>query len=73
MRAVKGKNGILSILNRDEASLFDKAELSGFINTAMLNERELYIAEELHKKNILQKIKKGNTIGYRQYAQRNVL
>jgi hypothetical protein len=69
MRAVKGKRGILSILSRQETSLFDKIELSKFQDISTLTERDHYICEELYQRNVLQKVRKGDKIGYRIYAQ----
>lgn len=70
MRAVKGKNGILGIINRDETALFNNAEFSGFLPISSLNERDQHLAEELFKRNVLQKIKKGESIGYKTYIQK---
>lgn len=73
MRAVKCKNGCLSIINRDETTLFNNAEFSGFLPISKLSEREQYVAEDLFKRNIFRKLKKGDTIGYTTYAQKERL
>lgn len=73
MRAVKGKNGILSILNRDEASLFNNVDMMDFLDISTLSERDHHIAETLHQKNVLQKIKRGDKLGYKIYPQREKL
>jgi hypothetical protein len=73
MRAVKGKNKILSLINNPESSFFNKLNMEGFINVNTLNERELYIAEEMYKKNVIRKVRKGESIGYKTYPQKEVL
>lgn len=73
MRAVKGKNGILGIISRDETALFNNAEFSGFLPISNLNEREQHLAEELFRRNVLKKIKRGESIGYQTYAQKEKL
>ena len=73
MRAVKGKNKILSLINNPESSFFNKLNMEGFINVNTLNERELYIAEEMYKKNVIRKVRKGEWIGYKTYPQKEVL
>jgi hypothetical protein len=73
MRAVKGKNKILSLINNPESSFFNKLDMEGFINVNTLNERELYIAEEMYKKNVIRKVRKGESIGYKTYPQKEVL
>ena len=73
MRAVKGKNKILSLINNPESSFFNKLNMEGFINVNTLNERELYIAEEMYKKNVIRKVRKGESIGYKIYPQKEVL
>jgi len=70
MRAVKGKNGILSILCRDETALFNKADFTGFLDISSLTEREQYVAEEMYKKNVLKRVKKAESIGYKTYQQK---
>ena len=59
MRAVKDKNKYLNLISSTEARLFNKVDLSGFVGVNTLDEREQYIAEELFKKDVLQKIQKG--------------
>lgn len=73
MKAVKCKNGSLSLLNRDEASLFNKADMINFLDISTLNERECYIAEEMYKRNVLRKVKKGESIGYKIHPQKEKL
>ena len=73
MRAVKGKNRVLSLLNRAEATMFNNVDTTGFIDISTLDENNLYIAEEMYKKNLLQKVKRGDSIGYKIYPQRDKL
>lgn len=70
MKAVKDKNKYLNLISSTEAKVFNKVDLSGFVSVNSLNEREQYIAEELYKKDVLQKIKKGEQVGYRIYPQK---
>ena len=73
MRAVKDKYGNLQLMDRAQTALFNKVDLSNFVDISTLDERELYVAEYLHKKNVLQKVKKGHVIGYKIHAQRSKL
>ena len=49
MRAVKGKNKILSLISRPEARIYSMIEADGFISCESLSERDSYIAEELYQ------------------------
>jgi hypothetical protein len=73
MRAVKDKYGNLQLIDRAQTALFNKVDLNNFLDISTLNERDLHVAEDLHKKNILQKVKKGHAIGYKIHAQRSKL
>lgn len=73
MRAVKDKNKYLNLISSTEARIFNKVDLTGFVSVNSLNEREQYIAEELYKKDVLQKIEKGAYIGYKTYPQKKKL
>jgi hypothetical protein len=73
MRAVKDKNKYLNLISSTEARLFNKVDLSGFVSVNSLDEREQYIAEELYKKDVLQKVKKGEQVGYKIYPQKEKL
>ena len=68
MRAVKGKNKILSLISRPEARIYSMIEADGFISCESLSERDSYIAEELYQKNIIQKVRKDNTLGWKAYS-----
>tara|TARA_B100001094_G_C17832283_1_gene623806 strand:- start:340 stop:561 length:222 start_codon:yes stop_codon:yes gene_type:complete len=73
MKAVKGKNDYLSFISGTESRVFNKVDLQGFTGVNTLNEQEQYIAEELYKKDVLQKIEKGAYIGYKTYPQKKKL
>ena len=73
MKAVKGKNEYLSLISSTESRIFNKVDLQGFTGVNTLDEREQYIAEELFKKDVLQKIRKGADIGYKTYPQKRKL
>ena len=73
MRAVKDKNKYLNLISSTEAKLFNKIDLTGFVNVNSLDEREQYIAEEMYKKDILQKVTKGEELGYKIYPQKTKL
>jgi hypothetical protein len=73
MRAIKDKYGNLQLIDRAQASIFNKLELNNFLELSKLSERDLAICEDMHKRNILQKIKKGHSLGYRTYAQRSII
>jgi hypothetical protein len=73
MKAVKDKNKYLNLISSTEAKVFNKVDLSGFVGVNSLDEREQYIAEELYKKDVLQKVKKGEQVGYKIYPQKEKL
>jgi len=70
MKAVKDKNDYLNLISSSESRVFNKVDLQGFTGVNTLDEREQYIAEELYKKDVLQKIQKGANIGYKTYPQK---
>lgn len=71
MRAVRGKNGVLSLINRDEVRLFNKIDLERFLDINNLSERDMFIAEDMYKKNVLRKVRKETKVGYKIYPQSN--
>ena len=70
MKAVKDKNKYLNLISSTEAKVFNKIDLTGFTDVNSLDEREQYIADELYKKEILEKVSKGEQIGYKTYKQK---
>ncbi len=65
MRAVKGKNEKLSLISSQEAKIFNKIEEDGFVDLNSMSERENFLADDLYKRDILKKVKRDNTIGYK--------
>ena len=47
--------------------------MEGFIDVNTLNERELYIAEEMYKRDVIRKVRKGESIGFKTYPQKQQL
>jgi hypothetical protein len=70
MRAVKGKNNFLSLINNPETALFNKCDMEKFLDVNTLSERELHLAEELYKRDVFNKVRKGDKIGYKTYIQK---
>ena len=70
MRAVKGKNNFLSFINSPETALFNKCDMEQFVDVNTLSERELHLAEELYKRDVLNKVRKGDKIGFKTYIQK---
>jgi len=68
MRAVKCKNNQLSLISSFEAKLYSRAETFGSINATELSERDAHLAEEMHKKNILNKKSKNGVVHYVTYS-----
>ena len=66
-------NEYLSLISSTESRIFNKVDLQGFTGVNTLDEREQYVAEELFKKDVLQKIRKGADIGYKTYPQKRKL
>jgi len=71
MKAVKCKNGIVTLISSDEARLFNKIDMTNFIDLNTLSERECHLAEELYKRNVLHKVKKEHKVGYKIYPQKH--
>ncbi len=67
MRAVRGKNKILSLIGIQESKLYDLIELQGFLPVTGMSERDIQIAEHLYQQNILNKVRKNNQPGYMSY------
>ena len=71
MRAVKGKNQKLSLISSLESKLFNKIEEDGFLEVNSMSERDNYLADELYKRDIIKKVKRDNTIGYKTFKKEN--
>jgi hypothetical protein len=73
MRAVRDMNGLTTLINRDEARVFNKIDLENFVSVNTLSERDHFLAEEMYKRNVLQKVEKEHSVGYKIYPQKTVL
>ena len=73
MKVVKDKNKYMNFISSLESKIFNKVDLTGFVGVNTIDEREQYIAEELYKKDILQKITQGEQVGYKIYPQKEKL
>ena len=68
MRSIESKNGLTYIMGR-EVQLVDPLKEFGTLYKDRLDDNQLYIAEELRRRDIIKlvKLKDGNS-GYRLYA-----
>ena len=73
MKAVKGKDNILSLINKFETQLYDQAEMFGELKLIELSERDAHVADEMHKKNIFQKEVKNGCECYTLYSAKQKL
>ena len=73
MRAIKDANGLTTFISRDETCLFNKIDMENFVDLNTLSEREHHLAEEMHKRNVLQKIQKDHKVGYKTFPQKHKL
>jgi hypothetical protein len=73
MRAIKGKDGVLSLISSTEARVYQQVEFDQFTPAAKLSERELHLADELFKRNLLQKENRNGAVGYTVYPQKHKL
>jgi hypothetical protein len=73
MRAIKGKNGILSLISTTEARIYNQVEFDQFVPESDLDERQHHLAEELFRKNILRKLKQRGVTGYAVYPQKRLI
>lgn len=73
MRAIRDANGLTTFISRDEARVFNKIDLENFVALNTLSEREHHLAEELYRRNVLQKVDKESTVGYKIYPQKTRL
>jgi hypothetical protein len=67
MRAVRGKNQVLSLISTQESKLYDLIELQGFLPITGLSERDAHLAENLYKQNVVKRVRKQNQPGYVTY------
>lgn len=71
MKMIKDSHGRTSVIGRDEASVFNKVAMRGFLAVSSMSEREHHLADQLHTRNILQKVKRHGHDGYKIYPQIN--
>ena len=64
MKAVKGKNNAVCLISSTEGRLFDKVAQENFLSVNTCNEREIFLLDDLYIKNVLNKVQKGEHIGY---------
>jgi len=69
MRAINGKNNVLCLISSTEAKVFNMIAADQFTDLNKLEERDLYLAEELYKRNAVRKVRRGQAIGYKIYDQ----
>tara|TARA_B100001057_G_scaffold491962_1_gene583323 strand:- start:1276 stop:1491 length:216 start_codon:yes stop_codon:yes gene_type:complete len=69
VRAVKGKNEKLSLISSLEAKIFNKIEEDGFLEVNTMSERENFLADDLYKRDIVKKVRRDNTIGYKTFKK----
>ena len=73
MRAVKCKDNQISLINKFETQLYDQAEMVGVLKLIELSERDAYLANEMHQKNIFQKEVKNGCECYTLYSAKQKL
>lgn len=73
MKAVRDMNGLTTFISRDETRLFNKIDMENFVDLNTLSEREHHLAEEMHKRNVLQRVQKDHRVGYKTYPQKTKL
>ena len=73
MKAVKGKDNILSLINKFETQLYDQAELFGSLKLNELSERDAHLADIMHQKNIFNKVNKNGCECYTIYSAKQKL
>ena len=71
MKAVKCKDGNLSFITRDETRLFNKIDFEKFCPINKFDERTRYMAEDMYCRNILQKVRKKDIVGFKVYPQKS--
>ena len=73
MKAVRDSRGVTALISRDEASVFNKVAMHDYLSITSLSEREHHLAEQLYQRNVLQKVKRQGSEGYKIYPQINAL
>mgnify|MGYP003654470331 CR=1 FL=1 len=71
MKAVKCKDGHLSFISRSQSDLFNKIDLTKFLDINTLDEYTLHMVEEMYKQNVIRKVTtKEGKVGYKIYPQK---
>ena len=71
MRALRGKHGLLQFVSNEEHKLFNKINVVEFMDISNLDERSRSLAEGLYQKNIINKIRKDDRLGYIAYKKQD--
>lgn len=71
MKMVRDSRGVSTLISRDEASVFNKIATRDALSITSLNDREQHLADQMYRRNVLEKIKRHGTDGYKIYPQTN--
>jgi hypothetical protein len=69
MKAVRGKDNSVCLISSTEARLFNKVVQEKFLSVSACDEREAYLLNDLHIKNVLNKVQRGEYTGYETYKK----
>ena len=69
MRAVKGKDKVVCFISGTEAKVYEMIAADQLTDINNINERDMYFAEEMYKRNAVRKVRRGQFIGYKTYDQ----
>lgn len=69
MRALKGKHGFLGIATSQEYELYSRINFDGFMQINEMDEHQAHMADELYKRNLLRKVRRGTNVGYSTYGK----
>lgn len=72
MRAIKNKRGELSMSTREEHRIYNTVKMQKFLDASELSERETHWAEELRKRDILQRGRLKGKVGYRVWPEARI-
>lgn len=69
MRVVKGRNKVMCFISSTEAKVYEMISSDQFTDLTSLTERDVQFAEEMYKRNVVRKVRRGHNIGYKTYDQ----
>lgn len=69
MRVVKGRNKVMCFISSTEAKVYEMISADQFTDLTALTERDIQFAEEMYKRNVVRKVRRGQSIGYKTYDQ----